>query len=119
MTDFKELMDKGAEHCKNGEFDEALKCYNKAIEINPYDDKLFSAIGKAYYGKKDYKKAAEFYERSIELNPSCHYRRYTWLGNSYHYLKDYSNAIKQYEKVIKINPTHYTAYSNMGNRIMD
>ncbi|MBB6495986.1 tetratricopeptide repeat protein [Methanococcus maripaludis] len=115
MSKFKELMDEGTSHCKNERYDEAIECFNKAIPINPYDDKLFSVIGRTYYKKEDYAKATEYYERSIEINPNCHYSRYNWLGNCYYYLKDHSKALNQYKKVVKINPNYYTAYYNMGN----
>lgn len=60
------------------EFDEALKDYAKALELEPanYSATLFT--GNTYDKKKDFAKAAEWYGRSIRLDPNIEtaYRYY-------------------------------------------
>ncbi|HEV3253957.1 MAG TPA: tetratricopeptide repeat protein [Candidatus Acidoferrales bacterium] len=60
------------------DFDEALKDYGKALELEPgnYPAALFT--GNAYDRKNDVGKAAEWYERAIQINPNVEtaYRYY-------------------------------------------
>jgi tetratricopeptide (TPR) repeat protein len=52
------------------DFDEALKDYSKALELEPtnYSAALFTA--NTYDRKNDFAKAAEWYERAIRLDPN-------------------------------------------------
>ena len=60
------------------DFDEALKDYSKALELEPtnYSAALFT--GNTYDRKNDFAKAAEWYERAIHLDPNVEtaYRYY-------------------------------------------
>lgn len=60
------------------EFDEALKDYSKALELEPtnYTATLFTA--NAYDKEKDFTKAAEWYERAMRIDPNVEtaYRYY-------------------------------------------
>jgi tetratricopeptide (TPR) repeat protein len=52
------------------DFDEAIKNYSKALELDPknYSSVLF--IGDSYFALKDFPKALEWYDRAIALNPN-------------------------------------------------
>jgi tetratricopeptide (TPR) repeat protein len=61
--------------------------------------------GDAYSLLKDYKKAIQYYDRSIEIdfsNPSVFFNR----GLAYFSISDYKNAIINFDKAIKIDPSN-------------
>jgi tetratricopeptide (TPR) repeat protein len=61
---------KGASLYLQGQRDEAIAAYNKAIEINPKYVKAYLGRGIAYYGKGEYDKAIVDYNKAIELDPT-------------------------------------------------
>ena len=50
-------------------FEYALRCYQKALEINPKCSAALSNIGTYFFRRDDYKKAIEYYKRALESNP--------------------------------------------------
>lgn len=45
------LSRKGSAYREKGQLDAAIRDYNKAIELNPNDDEVYSKRGRAYWGK--------------------------------------------------------------------
>ncbi len=72
------LMRAGEAAFSRRDFDEAIKDYSKALEMEPgnYSAALF--IGNTFDKKSDFAKAAEWYERTIKLDPNIEtaYRYY-------------------------------------------
>ena len=59
--------------------------------------------GEATMLKRDYKKAINFFQKSIKLRPeTC--ATYRPLGTCYDAIDEYEEAIKAYEKVVDCNP---------------
>lgn len=52
------------------DYDEAIKSYSRALEVDPknYDATLF--VGDSYFAKKDFPSALIWYDRAIALNPN-------------------------------------------------
>lgn len=74
----------------------------------------YRAVGFVYYNNKNYKKAAEWYNKAIKLQPgwaSAHID----LGNTWYEAKDYEAAKKHYEKALAANPESYEACWALGN----
>lgn len=73
-----QVMSKGEAAFARRDFDEALKAYAKALELEPsnYSATLFTA--NTYDKKNDFVRAAEWYGRSIRLDPNVEtaYRYY-------------------------------------------
>lgn len=67
-----ELKEKGNQAIKESNFDESIKIYDEALLVDPNNKKLNSVIlsnrALAYVKKKEYKKALEDVNLSIELN---------------------------------------------------
>ena len=51
------------------EYDKAIECYQKAIEINPDFADAYYNMGIAYRHKENYDKAIECYQKVIEIDP--------------------------------------------------
>jgi len=60
---------KGKEYEKKENYEEALKCYGRALEINSSYIEALNNKGQVYYIEKNYKKALEYFDRVIELSP--------------------------------------------------
>jgi len=58
---------RGIAHENNGDAEEALSDYQKAIELKPDFVLPYSRAGKIYARQHDYEKAGEFYQKSVEL----------------------------------------------------
>ena len=94
------------------QFDDALKYYNKALELDP-SAKSYYLFAKCLYsmGKKEY--AIEIYNKAIELNPNyieAYFNKGICLSN----LNFKEEAINMYNKTIELNPNFVDAYFQRG-----
>ncbi|MDE5577770.1 MAG: tetratricopeptide repeat protein [Oscillospiraceae bacterium] len=104
---------RGIACAKNKQFQKAIDCFNKSIEINGDFAPTYNSRGNSYADLKQYDKAVEDYNKAIELNPNDS-MVYCNRGNSYSNLKQYDNAIEDYNKAIELNPNNSDAYCNRG-----
>ena len=60
------------------DFDEAIKNYSKAVELEPRNYAAVLFIGNTFHKKNDFAKAGEWYEKAIQLDPNIEtaYRYY-------------------------------------------
>ena len=65
-----ELKNKGNVAFQAGQFEEAIKLFSEAIEINPNNHVYFSNRSGAYASLENYEKALEDAEKCVEINPS-------------------------------------------------
>ncbi|MGH7901208.1 MAG: tetratricopeptide repeat protein, partial [Thermodesulfobacteriota bacterium] len=96
-----------------GEYDEAIKCYLKAIGINP-NHVYYTNIGDSFRNKENLDRAILYYEEAIRSNPDYD-PAYNSLGFTYYSKRDYSSAIKHYEKALSINSGNFIYFSNLGD----
>jgi tetratricopeptide (TPR) repeat protein len=61
-------FNKGYKADNDGKYKEAIKCYTKAIELNPKNDNFYYNRGQAKYILKKYKEAIEDYNKAIGLD---------------------------------------------------
>jgi tetratricopeptide (TPR) repeat protein len=54
---------------KQGCFDDAIRFYTKALEVNADDENLHFNIARAYHGRNDCDKCRTHLDRALELNP--------------------------------------------------
>ncbi len=97
----------------NGE--EACKLYLKAISIYPYDAAFWNNLGTH---TKDNKKAIEYYQKAIKLNPNVIAPCSINLGNSYSKSGQHENSINCYQKALKLEPTNGHLYDSIGNEYL-
>ena len=95
------------------QYEEAIKDYDKAIELNPNYSEAYNNRGKDKYNLGLYKEAIEDFNKAIELNPN-NSNSYNFRGNAKYNLKLYKEAIKDYDKAIELNPHYSNTYSNIG-----
>lgn len=97
-------------------FQAAIEDCTAALSFKCWNETRYSAYGirgLSYLEMKDYKKAIENFEKTIELD-SKNWQGYYWLGDTYLDLSNYDEAIKHYDSALKINPKLADAYFNRG-----
>lgn len=96
-----------------GQYQEALKFFNKALELD-------STFSKAHYMKgltlkklRKYNEAIAAYQAAIRHDPTYD-EAYFALGKIYSAIGKVDDAIATYQKAVENNPTSYKAYYEMG-----
>ena len=97
--------------------DQAMKCYEKGIDIDPNYGMIYNNIGLLFYKKKtanNIKKAENFYKKAISLDKKIPEPQNN-LGNLYNYVDKVEEAIVCYRKAIDINSKFSYAHHNLGS----
>jgi tetratricopeptide (TPR) repeat protein len=85
----------------------------KSLDLNPNYVPAHIELGTSYFFKKrDYRKAAEHYNKSLEIADSPQLRDY--LGTTLRTQGRLSKAIEQYEHAIELDENYAQAYMNIG-----
>ncbi|HRF97634.1 MAG TPA: tetratricopeptide repeat protein, partial [Aggregatilineales bacterium] len=87
-----QFFEKGYQHSKAGEYDEAIEDYTQAISINPKDPIFYHNRGNAYFSKGDFKKAIADFTEAISYNP-LYADAYANRGIIHNKKMDYTRAI--------------------------
>jgi tetratricopeptide (TPR) repeat protein len=119
-----------------GEFDEAIKYYEKSLNIykkrRPDDPDLaitYNNVGKLYYDKQEYMKALYAHQKALDIRQQSLPTDDPGLAMSYNnigavceVLNDYPKALSSYEKALEIqkqslvwnHPDISASYNNIG-----
>ena len=86
----------------------AIRSYDKALEISPNDAKTLSVMAPIFYRMKNFDRLLETYEKAFEIdkgNPGVIYG----LTFGYELKRDYKKMVPFLEKLLKLEPekTHY------------
>ena len=82
--------EKGFTYLEKHEYKEAIWCFNKVIELDPFNYGAWFRLGALYAQKEDYLKAIRAYKRAWELNI---------------YLPNIEDDIHHcYDKILKLEP---------------
>jgi serine/threonine protein kinase/Tfp pilus assembly protein PilF len=96
-----------------GRYKDAIKDFNRALEINPISYEAYQGLAKAYEGQGLIDDAERTFKRAIDMQPD-NWIGYNSLGVFYYKHARYNDAISQFEKVIQLNPNNYKGFSNIG-----
>lgn len=112
--DFANMVDRGNEAFKEGNYKEALEYYHQAEVERPETPELYYNIGGALYKEQKYEEAVDKLQKSfatdnVEHETSGHYN----LGNVYYRMGDYQQAILSYRKSLELNPNDIDAKYNL------
>ena len=113
LKEIENLLNQGQEYTDIEDYERAVECYKKAVEIDPKDDRVWYNLVFTYDKLKNYEKAIECCKKVVEINPN-HYDAWHFMGLLYEELKNYKEQLKCYKKVIAINPEYLRAWYNMG-----
>ncbi|UCG30656.1 MAG: tetratricopeptide repeat protein [candidate division WOR-3 bacterium] len=103
----------GFEYYKQGNYDEAIKNFNMAIEGWPQFYAAYIALAKAFRAKNDIAATQHQYEKAKALDPKDP-RSYEGLGALYTELTRFGDAIGEYESGLRIDATNVNLLNGLG-----
>lgn len=111
----KEWFDEGHALASLKRYEEAIGCYDNAIEVDPKDAIAWHGKGYAFARLKRYEDAIRSYDKSIGIN-SGFGADVVWndKGLLFFELKKYEEAIRCYDKALEVNPWYIAALVNKG-----
>lgn len=113
------------------QYDEAVKCLDKAIIIDPNNAYSWSWRGHSLYLLKRYEEAIKSYNTALSIDPDeinssdqrddsflqvSRWDANSWscLGHSHYLLGHYEDAVKSLDKSLLIDPNHAAVWYNRG-----
>ena len=99
---------------QKGEYEEAIKHYDQAIDIYPQFTETYNNRGITKDRLSRHEEAIADYDQAIRINPQfaeAYYNR----GTTKDVLGRHEEAIADYDQAIRINPQYAQAYYNRGN----
>lgn len=108
-------QDRGLRLIQEGNIEEAIKYYDKAIELDPEQSSFYYNRGLARQMKKEFERALEDYSTAIRLDKEF-ISAYLNRGLVMYQLEELEEAVQDYNRVLELDPENVTAY-NMRGRI--
>lgn len=98
---------------EHDDYDRAILCGEKIIQIAPDDAPSLANLGLLYSMKKDFKKALRYAKKAATIDPEDFV---TWLniGIVLSNKKDYKEAIKYFEKALTLKPDMANTWNALG-----
>jgi len=104
---------KGVLFERDGQFQEAMWNYKKAIELDPKNAGAHNGLGNLYLRIRELDKAKKEFQLVLMLDPTDAKARNN-LGLVYLNMNEYIKAASEFIKAIDISPTNVAAYNNLG-----
>ena len=99
-----------------GQYDAAIKDYDKALSLKSDYAAAYSDRGLAYYGKGQYDAAIKDFDKALSLK-SDYAKGYNNRGNALNNMGQYDAAIKDFDKALSLKSDYAEAYNNRGNAL--
>ncbi len=109
-----DYYNRGNKYREQGNLDQAIYDYTKAIKVNSKHAKAYYNRANSYVKQGKLSDAVADYIKAAEINPQ-YTEAYYNLGNTYEKQGDLSQAISSYTKALETNPKYSAAYCNRGN----
>ncbi len=92
---------------------EAVTEYQKALQLEPANDRASIGLAKSYEKLNQPDKAEAVYKQAIALRPS-YWRGYDQLGGFYFRTADYAKAEQMFRTATERDPQSFRSYSNLA-----
>jgi tetratricopeptide (TPR) repeat protein len=101
---------------ENGNIDEAIKCFRKALEQQPNHADAINNLANCFQEQGNLEEAIPLYRRAIELRPAFA-KAYGNLGNALRNLGKLEESIAICRKAVELQPTLEEAHVNLGTAL--
>ena len=98
----------------SADYDKAIECYKKAIEVDSNYFDAYHNLGLAYSNKEEFDTAIEYYTKAVELNDTAVSTIFS-LGFTYAEQEDFDKAIEMLKKGIEIQPNSPAEHYFLGH----
>ena len=113
MVDLGYWVDKATELRENGQYYDAINCYEKLLEYNPRDAYALTMIGTCYSESGEFEQALIYVDKALDINPNDGFYWYN-KGLVYYWNKDYENAMEYFDKAISLDQDDATSWYFKG-----
>ncbi|NXA65900.1 RPAP3 protein, partial [Mohoua ochrocephala] len=104
--------EKGNNYFKQGNFDEAIKCYTRGMHSDPYNPVLPTNRASAFYRMKKFSVAESDCNLALALDKNC-IKAYARRGAARFALKNLQGAKEDYEKVLELDANNFEAKNEL------
>ncbi|MDP2286871.1 MAG: tetratricopeptide repeat protein, partial [Pseudohongiella sp.] len=111
------FMQAGVVQQQQGRKADALRCFNRVLELDPFHAPAHNNAATLLHEKKDMKAAEHHYLRALTIKPDF----LECLNNYAVFLQDnfrYADAVAGFKKVISLQATFKSARLNLGSALM-
>jgi len=108
-----EWNNKGVSLSSLGHFEEAIRCYDKALAIDPLDVSAWNDKGASLNGLERFEEAIRCYDKALVIDPR---NAYAWnnKGVSLNGLGRFGEAVGCFDAALEIHPQYAKAWTNKG-----
>ncbi|NWR49811.1 RPAP3 protein, partial [Regulus satrapa] len=104
--------EKGNNYFKQGNFDEAIKCYTRGMHSDPYNPVLPTNRASAFYRMKKFSVAESDCNLALALDKN-YVKAYARRGAARFALKNLQGAKEDYEKVLELDANNFEAKNEL------
>ncbi|MBD2483077.1 tetratricopeptide repeat protein [Planktothrix sp. FACHB-1365] len=112
-SDDNSWLDQGYQQLERENFEDALLCFEKVIELEPDNHKAWCNRGIALADLGRLEKAINSYDKALEIEPDCHAAWYN-RGITLYDLGKYEEAINSFDKALEFKPDYHEALCYRG-----
>ena len=110
------LMNEAGAFFNQGKYDEAVKTFDMALEINQSFKEAWVYKAQSLVNLGKYNEAIKSFDKAIEINQSY---KEAWIGKglALYALGNYTEAINAYDEAIRLDPKDAIVWNNKGNAL--
>ncbi len=102
--------------CGCGRIEEAIACYQKAVEVNPDYVQAYSNLGLALAGRGQIDEAIAHFQKALEIKPD-YAPVHNNLGLALADRGRIDEAISHYQEALTVDPEYAEAHNNLANAL--
>ena len=110
---FRELIEIGDEQSQQANYNQALACFQRAVELDPTSIVAYVKLGQALLRLERYDQSESAYQKAIEIHPTD-FESHIGLADVYFAEFRMDEARALYERSLEINPTSSRPYVGLG-----
>ncbi len=109
----KDFVNKGNSLVDSGEFEEAIKFYDKALEVDAQDIVALANKGTALDQLGRHKEAMEFFDKVLKIDPKD-VEALNNKGSLHIRFGEYEKAVKYFDHALTLSPHNFITHYNKG-----
>ncbi len=118
MTTAAEYNQLGVENKRQGRWEEAVTCYEQALQLQPDFAEAHYNLGILWRDQGRIERALVCFEQTLMLRPDVLQARFE-LANLFAAIQDFDAAIAEYSRILRQSPDFVEAHFNLGSVCLD